>query len=264
MRLNLKKTLNWTDRVRIPQAAVRMELQAADDVPEVAVSSFGLDALNVPHAEEEWRSALVVLEARTTNFFDRAEVGHVHEVRVKSPIQYRGVLKSFKGVDGFDDILFTVKVISNKDGRLLAEGKNLRAGEEPAEREELLPVKCVDLGQQPWRVSWEQGGPVLEVNSRLQDADGFLARDQLTKGVVAPAAFRMVLLRLAMDDQAREDEWSKPWQRFIARLGSETYPEVGEDFSMVDEWVDRVVGAFCNRHAFADRINDHLSRGGEQ
>lgn len=262
LRIRLKKTLNWTSRVKIARTAARIEVvgvEAGD--PKVRVGSFGLDTLNVSHAPEEWADAKVVLEANrlSTSSFVRLEVGRVADIIAKSGIQYTGTLKGFSSPE---DISFTIKVVSPIHGRILAEGKNLQAEGDSVDREELLPVRAVDLGQEVWRVAWNESGPVLLVNSRIHDHDTVLTRDALMRGAVAPAALRAVLLRYALDEDLREEEWSAPWKIFIERLGIEG-PSDDSGWEVANDWVDKAVGAFSERHAFKDRINDALSPGGE-
>lgn len=262
LRIRLKKTLNWTSRVKIAQAAVRIEVIAVDGGdPKVRVGSFGLETLNVPHAPEEWADAKVVLEANrlSTSSFARVEVGRVADIITKSGIQYTGTLKGFLTPE---DISFTLKVVSPTRGRILAEGKNLQAEGESVDREELLPVRAVDLGQEVWRVAWNESGPVLQVNSRIHDHDTVLTRDALMKGAVAPAALRSVLLRYALDEVSREEEWCAPWKVFIERLGIEGPPD-DNDWEPANGWVDVAVRAFTERHAFKDRVNDASAPGGE-
>lgn len=261
-RIQLKKTLNWTARVKIPQTGVRIELIPVEGGdPKVRVGTFGLEALKTPHADDEWRKANVVLEANrlSTSSFVRLDAGRVADVLAKKGAQYTGPL------DGFltgEDVVFTVKVVSGADGRILAEGKNLRVEGEAADREELLPVRAVDLKQELWRVAWNETGPVLQVNNRVHDHDGALTRDAYMKGAVAPAALRAVLLRYALDDGERDEDWRVSWTTFIERLGIEPPPEDG-DWLQALEWVDRTVEAFAERHAFKDRINDMVSVGGD-
>ena len=261
-RIQLKKTLNWTSRVKIPQTAVRIELtgvQGAD--PKVRVRSFGLESLSISHSEVEWAEANVVLEANrlSTSSFVRLAVGRVVEVRAKKGAQYLGTLDGFLTAE---DVSFTIKVVSRTDGRILAEGKNLRADGEAAEREELLPVRSVDLKQELWRVAWNENGPVLQVNNRVHDHDGALTRDAYMKGSVAPAALRSVLVRYVLDEEQFDGDWRAPWAAFIDRLGMEPPPE-DNDWTQALEWVDRAVEAFAERHAFKDRINDIAMPGGE-
>lgn len=262
LRIRLKKTLNWTSRVKIAQGSVRIEVVSIEGAdPKVRVGSFGLEALNIPHAAEEWADAKVVLEANrlSTSSFARLEAGRVSEITAKSGIQFAGTLSNFLTPE---DISFTVKVVSRTHGRILAEGKNLHAEGESAEREELLPVRAVDLGQEMWRVDWNDSGPVLQVNNRIHDHDAILARDAFMKGAVTPAALRSVLLRYALDDGQREEEWRSPWKLFIERLGIEGPPN-DSDWDAGIEWVNRAVEAFADRHAFKDRVNDALVPGGD-
>lgn len=261
-RVQLKKTLNWTSRVKIPQTAVRIDLTAIEGAdPKVRVASFGLESLSIPHPDAEWSEASVVLEANrlSTSSFVRLIAGRVADVLAKKGAQFVGTLDGFSTPE---DVSFTFKVVSRADGRILAEGKNLRPEGETAEREELLPVRAVDLKQELWRVAWNDSGPVLQVNNRVHDHDGVLTRDAYMKGSVAPAALRSVLVRYVLDDGQRDEDWRAPWTAFIDRLGLAPPPNE-DDWQLALDWVDRAVEAFAERHAFKDRINDMVTPGGE-
>lgn len=270
MRFRVKRQFNYTDRAKIPRSGVRLRVVAQKDTPpQVIVDDFGLGQLKVGHDKDEWNQALVVLEANrhTTSSFARLVVGSVADVVDRAAPQLTAQLKDF---DAPDNIIFTVKVVSRTASRLLAEAKNVKAAEEEAQKDELLKVLAHDLGQEPWRLTWEDGaGPLIHVNRRILGHDNFLARDPFMQGVVIPTAFRMVLQRLARDRALRTEAWSKPWLRFAAEHGSGEMPDEDDagnapDWIEVDRWVDPILANYCERFQFTQKINALLQSSPEE
>lgn len=262
MRINIKRQFNYTDRVKIPKHAVRLRVMKLTDAPpRLIVDDFGLNQLSIPHNQDEWLGAKVILEANrhTTSSFVRIEVGSVGDVSSRSGTQFAGTLEEF---DTDENIVFTVKVVSAGAGRLLAEAKNLRAGEDQAQRHELLKVQEHDLGEEPWRLKWEDGiGPIIQVNKRLiGDRDNFLTRDAYMQGTVLPTVLRMVLLRLLMDSEQRDASWGHEWLHYAAEYAPNDPPQSTEDgaveWSDAELWVDQVLKTFSERFFFTERINE--------
>ncbi len=268
MRINVKRQFNYTERVKLPKNLVKLRVWQVDGAPpRVVVDDFGLNQISVPHEAEEWLGANVVLEANrhTTSSFQRVEVGPVSDVAGRAGAQYSGTLEEF---DSDENIAFTIKVVSARHGRLLAEAKNIRSGDDGAEKHELLKVQEHDLGQEPWRLTWEDGvGPIIQVNKRLSDRDNFLTRDAFMQGAALPTALRMVLLRLLMDRTERETPWGNEWLRFAATFAAGELPEDDEegrvDWVDAERWVNEVLAGFCERFSYTDRINDAVAAPSE-
>lgn len=269
MRFRQKRQFNYTARAKIPARAVKLRLIVAKDGPlTVIVDDFGLAQIKGGHGKEEWLKAQVVLEANrhTTSSFARFTAGTVAEVLDRAAPQYSAVLEDFESPG---NIMFTVRVVSRDASRLLAEAKNVRAPEEEAQQDELLQVKVHELGQEPWRLAWEEGlGPFIQVNKSILMPDSFLTRDAYLQGVVVPSAFRQVLQRLARDQDMRTQAWAKPWLRFAADYSQTELPTEDEDgqapdWIEVDAWVNGTLSNYCDKFKFTDKINDLLQSAPE-
>lgn len=269
MRFRLKRQFNYTDRAKIPSKTVKLRVVAPKDIPpQVVVDDFGLGELKVGHDKDEWSQAQVVLEANrhTTSSFTRLVVGSVADVLGRAAPQLTAPLEDF---DAPDNIIFTVKVVSRTGSRLLAEAKNVKPPEDEAQKDELLKVLAHDLGQEPWRLTWEDGtGPLIHVNRQILGHDNFLTRDPFMQGTVIPTAFRMVLQRLARDRVLRTEAWSKPWLRFASEYGPGEMPDEDEegnapDWLDVDHWVNQVLASYCERFRFTQKVNALLQSSPE-
>lgn len=261
MRINVKRQFNYTERAKIPRNAVKLRtLSLPGGPPRVIIEDFGLSQIKVAHDSEEWLSAQVILEANrhTTSSFARLSAGLVGEVLSRPGPQFSATLEEF---DTDENIVFTVKVVSRSAGLLLAEAKNVRVADDSAQRHELLPVQEYDLGQEPWRLHWEDGvGPIIQVNKRILGTDNFLTRDAFMQGAVIPAALRMVLLRLLQDRELREEPWAKQWLQYASEHAS-SEPPVGEDgqnaeWLDIERWVNELLSAFSVHFQFTDKINE--------
>lgn len=260
MQFRVKRQFNYTERAKIPRNVVKLRVVAPkDSPPQVIVDDFGLGQLKIGHDKDEWIQAQVVLEANrhTTSSFTRLVVGSVEEVVARTMPQLAAPLDDF---DAPDNIIFTVKVVSRTGSRLLAEAKNVRAADDEAEKEELLKVQVHDLGEEPWRLSWEDG-PLIYVNKRILGPDNFLTRDAFMQGVVVPTALRMVLQRLVRDREMRTEQWAKPWLRFAAEYGPSEMPDEDDDgeapeWSVVDRWVNEALASYCGRFEFTRKVNE--------
>lgn len=262
MRINLKRQFNYTDRVKIPKSQVKLRvLKLTDAPPRLIVDDFGLNQLTVSHEQDQWLNAQVIVEANrhTTSSFARLSAGTVGDVNSRSGAQFMGTLEDF---DTEENIVFTVKVVCSGIGKLLAEAKNLRAGDDYAQRHELLKVQEHDLGEEPWRLKWEDGiGPIIQVNKRLiGDRDNFLTRDAYMQGTVLPTVMRMVLLRILLDTEHREAFWGREWLRYAAEYSPSDPPQDTADsaveWSEAEAWVDQVLKTYCDRFLFTERINE--------
>lgn len=260
MRINLKRQFNYTARVKIPKQLVKMRMfDMPSAPPRIVVDDFGIGQLSVPHETQGWLGARVVLEANrhTTSSFSRIDAGAVADIVGRAGPVYSGTLEAF---DTPENIVFTVKVVCAQSGRLLAEAKNLRIDEEQAQRHELLKVQEHDLGEEPWRLKWEDGiGPLILVNKRLiGDRDNFLTRDAYMQGAILPTVTRMVLMRLLMDPDQQQQPYGKEWLNYAAEYAPSEPPRADDgqlDWMEAERWVDEVTMGFSERFGFTTRIN---------
>ena len=265
MRVNLKRQFNYTARTKLSKSDVKLRLWSVDGAPpRVVVDDFGLNSANSPHDADRWLAARVVLEANrhSTSSFHRSEIGSVQDVSSRQGSQFSGTLEEF---DSAENVVFTVKVVSRDSGVLLAEARNIRPEDVRIETNELLKVQEHDLGQEPWRLVWEDGvGPIVQVNRRLRDRDNFLTRDAFMEGAALPTVFRMILLRLLRDPEQRDTIAGAQWLRFAEEFAATQAPgsddaEDPTDWNDADRWVNDVVSRFSTRHSHTDRINDLVS-----
>lgn len=243
--------LNYTGRKKINREDARFRLRpGAGTVAEATFDAdLRLDRYKIPEPD-----ARVWVEAyhRTVRMrFDFGRVGLI-------------VPQSDRRLTLFPDpnvVLFRVKVTSEgaaEHGKLLAEADGIkprRPDQKDDDRLPLLPVRQGLLGDELWRVDYTGEGesPELVVNTAVEDWKT-LARDPRFHPVVAPAALRLILTRLALVERAANhedaDHWHHKWWRFVTSLpgvSPDFAIEEGTDAETITDWIDDAVAAFAKQ-----------------
>jgi hypothetical protein len=239
------KRINYTGRKRIRRDDARFVVHAV----EGGSPTFDVHLNLLPYRLPE--TAAVSVEAYRQTSWMRFSVG---TVRTLSPTEGHE-LSAFATADA---VLFRVRVTAT-DGvakRLLAEADGiagLAEKEEHANREPLLPVKGEDLDAEVWRVETEPR-PLLKVNTKCGDWRT-IAREPFFVSLVYPAALRMVLRAVVLDDDWRDEgdeTWQGKWVRFARAIpGVEALPE---QIDAREAWIEDVGEAFCRQLKMSERF----------
>lgn len=238
------RRLNYTRRGRLTREQVRITLHDTR-----GGSSF--DAVLDLGKERFPADARVFVEAyhRTASMrFDFGRVGHLE------PPANR-LLSEFSDPSA---VLFRVKVTaaSGRIGMLLGEADKLHPAandDRDEQRVPLLPVVAEDLGEEIWRVSFDDSGTTLLVNKRLTNWSEFV-RTPLFRATVFPAATRAILVRITRIEEIMspddDEDWRSRWIRFATSL-----PGSGPvDQNNLDEWVEDAVAAFARHNRLLKAI----------
>jgi len=177
-------------------------------------------------------------------------------------------LDEFETLEG---ILFRVRVTATEDpsGRLLAEGDQIsptrppKAGDEG--REPLLPIKPQNLGQEVFRVDFEER-PMLLVNNQFGDWQA-LARSPAFVCLALPQALREILARIVYVEKYYETEdpadWKARWLLFATRIPGSTAPPGAGEEDRFDDWVNDAVAGFARMQDMKERFNAFWAGGTE-
>jgi hypothetical protein len=242
------RKLNFTERTRIPRAAVRIELRRDSD----GVLSFEpvLTLAGVAAPPE----ARVYLEAQYRTSYMRFDCGTISNVQL--PAERR-----LTDIDSDRVVRFRVKVVDHANGqrRIVAASSDLvvacESGGPPGARVSLLPVNFDDLGDQVWRVHFEADQPVLELNNRIETIERLARNDPAFFALVYPAAIREILTHFLIierwDGDDEGDDWADLWIRWSREIIDEPVPNDVDDRR---EWIDDVVVAFCGLHRVAEKM----------
>ena len=245
-----KRRINSTNRKRIGQEAVDIRLlETEPGKPPRATARLELAPLGFPQTAE------VAIEAYRSSSMMRFDCGTVAELHVPEVM----VLDE---IDAGGNIQFRVKVVDRDEvvGRLLGSAQRIRpkSNDDDQGRRSLLPIRYEDLGPEIWSVAGsEDEPPALVLNYRATGIEDRVFTDSLVRGLLMPAAFRIVLERLVAlpppeDDD--ENDWKGEWLRFCEEeLEIEGSPYDGADEDKA-AWINEAVATFAGRAAFLEKI----------
>lgn len=257
----MKRSFNYTDRIKIHQSAVSVRLYYE---PE-GIQSFDA-VIDLSGQKQIPRGAEIYLEAYYRTSLKRFIVGTFE------PSNPHYVLRAERLDDLQDPIVnFRVKIVdtSHHIGRILAVIERVQTYNEQSRRIERLGLLKVnfgaDLGHKVWDVEISNDGddPMLCINRSLNVDDialrEFVARNPAFVSLVFPEVLRRILNRLIDDDVDFEDEdsWSTKWVRFANSLGVKSLP-TSSDKDEAEWWVEEVVDAFCKQTSIKQRFEDLL------
>lgn len=252
------RSLNYTGRKRIRRETAQITLR---DGP-------GAGCFDAQLTFEEYdlpQDARVFVEAYRQARYMRFDFG-----TVESPGARDGT--ALVQFDEREGILFRVKVVTAADppGLLLAVADQIRpraTGLRPEEGRSLLPVKGEDLGEEVWRLEFDDGQQVLLlVNDRLGDWRS-LARGPEFRALVLPQVLRLVLQRVVQEEGRTEvsgdDDWCDQWLQFALQLPGVGAVPAGSDEGQAAIWVDDAVQAFCRRNGILSVCRRFWNEGGQ-
>lgn len=240
------RKLNFTERTKIPRANVYVALCRDDDGVLVFDPRLSLETLPVAS------SARVFIEAYYRTSFMRFDCGSVGAFSVPGDRRLTEMGRT-------SVVRFRVKIVDDSEGehRIVAVADDMVVSAEKPDaggRVPLLPVNFSDeLDQQPWQISFEPNGPVLELNNRIEDIRNVARNDAAFLALVYPAAVREVFTRILLvdrhDGSDEGDEWWSLWLRWAARYNVPPLPHDDDEKRL---WIDDVVRAFCASQRFID------------
>ena len=255
------KRVNFTGRRRI--ARNRVDIEVYDGQPRTFDATINLEGLSfLPHAA-------VYLEATCagSTVIERFQFGEVGSVQ---PPPSRALAK----LEG-ENVFFTLKVVDRTErfGRILGIAEHIRpqrAGKQTVTgRRGILPIELVELGQQLWRLDFQEHDVFLFVN---KNAPGLIERvrsDPLFYAAIYPEVMRQILVAAIARD-VELDEEDERWPVLWLRFGKELHPAKQEPPKAEDleedreKWIEEIVDSFCEMHALKDKFLAATSgNGGE-
>jgi len=252
------KRVNFTGRRRIPRD--RVDIEVYDGEPRRFDASIELGDIPLPP------HAAVFLEATCagSTAVERFDFGEVGSIR--SPVN-----RSLREIEG-QNIFFALKVVDRTErfGRLLGVAEHIRpqrAGKQTAAgRRGILPIEPAEIGQELWRLKFAEHDVFLLVNKQVNGLVERARSDPLFYAAVYPEVVRNVLVQAITEDvdiEEDDDRWPILWLRFGKNLhpAKENPPKADDSKEDRDEWVEVVVRAFCDTHAFKDKFQSAVLAG---
>ena len=260
-----QRHLNFTRRVAVPPREVSLTL-ARPDAGCTEVDLLWPADGDSSAGPAKFGEAEVFLEASRQTFWQRHSAG-----RACALADAGGAARlDFDEFETLEGVRFRLKVTGrgrHDRGRLLASASKLRVAGLPADIEgrSLLPVLGADLGPRPYRLDFDDGGPLLVLNTRLGFKEA-VAADPAVVALVLPAAVGRIAERLLAEtgdlseaDLRAAGGWQADWFGFLRdrlriRRPAADAGDVEELDADPEQWVEQVVEAFCSEHGLTGRL----------
>lgn len=162
-----------------------------------------------------------------------------------------------------DILYFRVKIVdeSGRHGRLLAYADQLKPTtleDGQIRRKSILPVQfSTDLGQQVWKVSFDEHTPTLHINRRIENKRELVKSNEFIS-LAYPSVVKEVVTKIVHEFPEYDedgDHWACLWLQFtkqILHVHDKPSPDEGNPDDML-EWVVSVVEAFCRKYTVRNR-----------
>jgi hypothetical protein len=241
------RKLNFTDRLRIPRSCVRIALRRDDDGMLSFDAGLDLAPLKAP------KDARVYIEAQYRASYMRFDCGSIAAPLIPEN-------RRLDEIDSDRIVRFRVKIVDHANGarRIVAASNDITVScdaESSASRLSLLPVNFDDLGDEIWRIHFEAGQPVLELNNRIDGIERLARSDPEFFAFVYPAAVREVLTQFLLVERWNENDGGgdtpELWIRWAREMIEDRVPADPDDRRA---WIHDVVVAFCGLHHAAEKL----------
>lgn len=250
-----RRTFNYLGRADIELSM--FDITAMADAGKVVLAIDKLDIFDgsiFGHDAELWNAAHVWIESwrNASTDWHRINIGTVVQMRRIVRDQQRFELPNFAAADG---IHFTIKVVDHATGRLLARGFSARTP--IGQVDDLLDLRVEpSLGETPWRLSWpadNASGPTLLVSAKLACPQAIIIADVRSKASTLPQVVREIMLYLAYEPQARDEQWGKDWINFC-KADPSAIPE-SPSWNEAIDWAESCVDMFCQEMKWVSAVN---------
>jgi hypothetical protein len=151
-------------------------------------------------------------------------------------------------------VRFRIKVVDINDqiGRILADADDVRPSrpDEDVHTQTLVPIHLVGgMGQQIWRVEWDNNDPILELNQAQTGIKEAISSNSMYSSLVMPAVFREISSKVFGEDL--EGETATRWRLMVSRFQSDPFPDEDDDAAKSD-WLNVATHNYCEHFRFLD------------
>ncbi len=247
------RSFNYTDRKKIFRDSFSMSV-SKNNADQVILEVDFPDFLAL---EYEFNSK-VLLEAYNKNIFTRFDCGTVGNIVSKDSY----VLDDFYDAE---DILFRLKVVSDVGSRLEGVADRIRQDSDSHINDSIINIKSIDLFGEVWSIEFSDENPTVLLDKSIDK--NLITSNSIFTGLVIPAVFREVLIRILVAEQdsliidyentQMGEDWRMDWLIFC---GQNTGKFLEQDvFNKMDTdekyaWVDRIVAVFCRKKSLLDSL----------
>lgn len=236
--------LNYTGRRKILRSQISLTMDMRGHLPRVNVR-VNLD-------EQQPSDSMCFLEAYRRGRAQRFCLGGPDDWIKDQSVELRPSLGEL--------VLFRLKVVAGGGGepRLLAHADRIQPVLILASgrRMPLLPVRPGDLGDELWRIHYEDDRPILLVNRDTPNIMDLVGGNPGFRAAVFPAALREILRHFLGEETLDEDDpdgdtWAHRWIGFSAQLSGRALPAIEGSNDLrrlsAEPWIDQACDALARR-----------------
>ena len=243
----MRRRFNYTDRSRIPQERISINLNRDVNSIKSFNAEIDLNDMNLPDG------AKVYVEAYHKTEVSRYDFGLVRNIIPANNTDLANLAYS-------ENMKFRILVVdeASEHGLILAHADRIKPTSD-TDKKPILPVDFKNIGQQIWKVdfSGDEGSPALVINSNIPNIENIARSDPQFIMYVYPAVIRQVLTHMSFVDGVESSydppiEWHKDWLDFSKKIiPGDNPPKIlhpkKDNFEPeeVKNWIDRIVEEFC-------------------
>lgn len=245
----MKRRFNYTGRKKIPRDRIIVTINKNGDRVISAHVKLALQEMNLP------QDAVVYVEA-----YERMVESRICSLGTLNDGNVAATLNLFE--TGYrENLKFRIYVVDRvgTSGLILAHADRIKP-ERDIDRKAILPVAYRDIGQQIWKVIYDEpgGSPLLLLNSRIPNIETIAKNDPQFIMFVYPSVFREILTHMVFIDHVDslsepQVDWHRDWLTFANTILHEDPPqgilsidEKVSDKEDAEKWIHRVIEEFCN------------------
>jgi hypothetical protein len=245
------RTLNYTGRKKIFQSQIKIEIEQHNTNPSTLKVKVNLEGLELPPKAPVYIEAHAGSSITGLKRFVFGNVGNPGFIDDTS----------LEGLGEPQNLIFKVLVVDESGtlGKILASADMIK----PLSNIEylpILPVQTKDLGQQVWRIDFNDEGPVLTLNYNIPDVKNISVSDPRFFEYIYPEAFKEILYRIIFIDGTGQpedlelDDWRHNWLVFADLFfPNDQRPVINNEDDIFDPeaarlWIDHVIKGFCSVH----------------
>lgn len=249
----MKRTLNFTGRHKISRDRVDIALESSGSSRSFILNSMDLSGIDKFKGDEK-----IYIEAYYENTWMRFPYGTVNTPRAVGSTD-------LEDLAGTQVIYFRIKVVDESEelGKIvaIADRISIVSNAEENNKDPLLPVNYMNLGDEVWKIAFLDDGPVLEINNSINGIENFVRTNPCFQSLVLPQALRQILVQILYVDTGfdNEDErdWKFRWLKFASMISGQKIPENEDDSS--EEFFNQALIAFASLHKYNQQLDTYLN-----
>lgn len=232
---------NFTNRRDISSDLIKLEDLSTPFQNQLVVRDLDLTSFDFPDDAQIW------LSAQRHYSYQRFDLGRPATPLTGIPVK----LDSFESA-GLGGVKFRLMVV-NADDKILGSSKIFQLATSGRQATPLLDMQSRDIGQEIWQLELdEEAGPLLLVNSRVQDPQTLVDSPMFISCVLPQLLKQIATWMLSTEIDDNPDTVPGKWLRFFGDLGIEVHYDAGRSYQDTIAIADEAARLFSIGHELLD------------